>query len=67
MSDFVRNKLLKVKKRSLENMLFLLLIDQVFEDSDKGIFRVDDVFVTGMLAEKANVSHRFVQRLDIII
>ena len=31
---------------------------QVFEDGDKGIFRVDDVFVTGMLAEKANVSHR---------
>ena len=24
----------------------------VFESSDRGIFRVDDVFVTGMLAEK---------------
>merc|ERR1719486_1551341 len=36
---------------------------QVFEDSDKGIFRVDDVFVTGMLAEKANVSHRDISDL----
>jgi len=36
---------------------------QVFEDSDKGIFRVDDVFITGMLAEKANVSHRDISDL----
>jgi hypothetical protein len=31
---------------------------QVFENSDGGIFRVDDVFITGMLAERANVTHR---------
>lgn len=36
---------------------------KVFETSDKGIFRVDDVFVTGMLAEKANVSHRDISDL----
>ena len=36
---------------------------QVFESSDHGIFRVDDVFVTGMLAEKANVSHRDISDL----
>jgi len=36
---------------------------QVFEKSDRGIFRVDDVFVTGMLAEKANVSHRDISDL----
>ena len=36
---------------------------EVHEDSDKGIFRVDDVFVTGMLAEKANVSHRDISDL----
>ena len=28
---------------------------KVFERSDGGIFRIDDVFVTGMLAERANV------------
>ena len=31
---------------------------QVYDESNGGIFRVDDVFVTGMLAERANVSHR---------
>ena len=36
---------------------------QVYESSDHGIFRVDDVFVTGMLAEKANVSHRDISDL----
>jgi len=36
---------------------------KAFEDSNKGIFRVDDVFVTGMLAEKANVSHRDISDL----
>jgi hypothetical protein len=31
----------------------------VYEKSDGGIFRVDDVFITGMLAERANVTHRY--------
>ena len=35
----------------------------MYESSDHGIFRVDDVFVTGMLAEKANVSHRDISDL----
>ena len=48
------------------NCAFLLCsynILQVYESSDHGIFRVDDVFVTGMLAEKANVSHRDISDL----
>ena len=38
-------------------------LHQVYDNSDGGIFRVDDVFVTGMLAEKANVSHRDISDL----
>ena len=43
--------------------LSISIYPQAFEDSNKGIFRVDDVFVTGMLAEKANVSHRDISDL----
>ena len=51
------------EKVSLMNVTETYSMLQVYESSDHGIFRVDDVFVTGMLAEKANVSHRDISDL----
>ena len=33
-------------------------IYQAFLDRDEKIFKIDDVFVTGILAKEANVTHK---------
>ena len=57
MSNKVRDRIYQVGDLTIQELIEYMLI-QAFLDREEKIFKIDDVFVTGILAKEANVTHK---------